>query len=217
MSALGKHPRDDELPEQEVPKDGLSAPGPDPGAPASAEVENDESESDDDVGPMPMAPGSAAAQAQGTTGAAGGKNKRRRVVPHEKAYLNQLPKADRYYRSFMHRDTLSQVVVTNHTNFLLTASVDGHLKFWKKQTTKEKKDKEGMNVGPGIEFVKHYRAHLSPILACVASADGLFAATMAADGAAGPDGGMGSIKVFDVENFGKSLCLHQETTHTEPI
>lgn len=33
------------------------------------------------------------------------------------------------------------------TDFVITGSIDGHLKFWKKQ--------EG-----GIEFVKHYRAHL---------------------------------------------------------
>lgn len=49
------------------------------------------------------------------------------------------------------------------TDFLITTSVDGHLKLWKKQ---EK----------GIEFVKHYRAHVSPIVGVSASADGqLFA------------------------------------------
>jgi peptidylprolyl isomerase domain and WD repeat-containing protein 1 len=33
---------------------------------------------------------------------------------------------------------------------VITGSVDGHLKFWKKQET-------------GIEFVKHYRAHLGAV------------------------------------------------------
>jgi len=33
-------------------------------------------------------------------------------------------------------------------DFIITTSVDGHLKFWKK-----KEDK-------GIEFVKHFRCHL---------------------------------------------------------
>lgn len=33
------------------------------------------------------------------------------------------------------------------TDFLVTASVDGHVKFWKKQEQ-------------GVEFVKHFRAHL---------------------------------------------------------
>lgn len=56
-------------------------------------------------------------------------------------------------------------------------------------------------------FVKHYRAHLSPILSLAVSADGRLAATVAADGqmlAAGgyKDNVKGSVKVFDIENFG---------------
>jgi peptidylprolyl isomerase domain and WD repeat-containing protein 1 len=66
------------------------------------------------------------------------------------------------------------------TGFLITTSVDGHLKFWKKQPT-------------GIEFVKHYRAHLAPIIAVTASTDGTVVASVAEDGSA---------KVFDVINFG---------------
>lgn len=104
----------------------------------------------------------------------------------------------------MHRDVLSHVLVTA-THFLLTASVDGHLKFWKKQTSQQTAAGE-----PGIEFVKHYRAHLAPILALVASADGLIAATLAADGTVGEEGGLGSVKVFDVENFGGSLSFNVE-------
>ena len=34
------------------------------------------------------------------------------------------------------------------THFVITASVDGHIKFWKKKQ------------GEGIEFVKHFGAHL---------------------------------------------------------
>jgi peptidylprolyl isomerase domain and WD repeat-containing protein 1 len=58
--------------------------------------------------------------------------------------------------------------------------VDGHVKFWKKQDE-------------GIEFVKHYRAHLSPIVGVSASSDGQWFASVAEDGTA---------KVFDVVNFG---------------
>lgn len=58
--------------------------------------------------------------------------------------------------------------------------MDGHLKLWKKQDT-------------GIEFVKHYRAHLSSIIAVSASADGTLFASVAEDGTA---------KIFDVVNFG---------------
>lgn len=73
-----------------------------------------------------------------------------------------------YERSYMHRDIITQTVCTRssslpsrlvravcatcctmycRTDFLVTASVDGHVKFWKKQEQ-------------GVEFVKHFRAHL---------------------------------------------------------
>lgn len=63
--------------------------------------------------------------------------------------------------------------------------MDGHLKLWKKQES-------------GIEFVKHYRAHLAPVVAVSASADGQLFATVSEDGSA---------KVFDVVNFGKFPVL----------
>lgn len=68
----------------------------------------------------------------------------------------------------------------HRTDFLITTSVDGHLKFWKKQDS-------------GIEFVKHYRAHLAPVIGVSASADGQLFASVAEDGSA---------KVFDIINFG---------------
>lgn len=63
---------------------------------------------------------------------------------------------------------------------MLTTSVDGHLKLWKKQDQ-------------GIEFVKHYRASLKPIVAVSASDDGKLFATVS-------EGGEG--RIFDVVNFG---------------
>lgn len=66
------------------------------------------------------------------------------------------------------------------TDFIITTSVDGHLKLWKKQDN-------------GIEFVKHYRAHLAPITGVATSVDGTLFASVAEDG---------SVKVFDVINFG---------------
>lgn len=51
----------------------------------------------------------------------------------------------------MHRDVVTHVVMTPcGTDFLVTASADGHIKFWKKMPE-------------GVEFVKHYHAHLEPI------------------------------------------------------
>jgi peptidylprolyl isomerase domain and WD repeat-containing protein 1 len=68
----------------------------------------------------------------------------------------------------------------NRTNFLITTSVDGHIKFWQKQES-------------GIEFVKHYRAHMQPVTGISASADGQLFASISEDGNA---------KVFDIMNFG---------------
>ncbi|GAA5982897.1 hypothetical protein JCM11641_002620 [Rhodosporidiobolus odoratus] len=144
-----------------------------------AEQAGADDESDDDVGPMPM-----------PAGAEGVPVKKRKVLKHERLYLTRLPAADRYYKSFMHRDTITQVAVTR-TNFLLTASIDGILKFWKKQPV-------------GIEFVKLYRTHLSPILHLGVSDDGKSLAALGADQGGKTAEGQevkGSAKIFDVENF----------------
>lgn len=103
----------------------------------------------------------------------------------------------------MHRDFVNFCVVTKclfldsphqprshlslpyRTDFLITASVDGHIKLWKKQDS-------------GIEFVKHYRAHMTPVLAVSVSVDGQLFASVSDDGSA---------KVFDVVNFGQSVLL----------
>lgn len=72
------------------------------------------------------------------------------VLEFEAAHLDSLPSAQMYERSFMHRDNLSQVEAAQAADFLITASIDGHIKFWKKQQQ-------------GVEFAKHFRAHLGPI------------------------------------------------------
>ncbi|KIY45621.1 peptidyl-prolyl cis-trans isomerase [Fistulina hepatica ATCC 64428] len=127
-------------------------------------------DSDEDIGPMPMP-----ADAGASNGAV---KKKRKVLPHEELYLEHLPNTEQYYKSFMHRDVVDFCVVTR-TDFIITTSIDGHLKFWKKQET-------------GIEFVKHYRAHMQPITAISASADGQLFATLSEDK---------TVKVFDVLNF----------------
>ena len=80
------------------------------------------------------------------------------------------------------------------TDFIITTSIDGHLKLWKKQDT-------------GIEFVKHYRAHMMPIVGVSASADGQLFASIAEDESA---------KVFDVVNFGPYWC-HLSGSSSRPL
>ena len=62
----------------------------------------------------------------------------------------------------------------------MTASIDGHVKLWKKQDQ-------------GIEFVKDYHTHTSVIVGISASSDGQLFASVSEDGIA---------KVFDVLSYG---------------
>ena len=80
----------------------------------------------------------------------------------------------------MHRDTLTYVTVTPFTDFVITTSVDGVVKFWKKQAV-------------GIEFVKQYRGHLGPVTSVSVSADGSIFVSSSSDK---------TVKIFDVVNFG---------------
>jgi len=104
--------------------------------------------------------------------------KKKRVLEYESVYLDNLPSGINYERSFMHRDVVTHVAVTP-TDFVITASQDGHIKFWKKQEV-------------GVEFVKHFRAHLGTINDLTVNATGSLLATIASDKA---------VKVFDIVNF----------------
>ncbi|KAL8371049.1 hypothetical protein RB595_001073 [Gaeumannomyces hyphopodioides] len=126
--------------------------------------DEDDSSSDSDMGPkLPsQAP-----------------KKKRRVLPYEKLYTSALPASARYSKSLMHKEQLSFVLWTPLTEFLITASVDGVVKFWKK-------------VAQSIEFVKEFKAHQGDIRSVSVSADGRNFATAGADK---------SLKIFDVITF----------------
>ncbi|MGH0162249.1 UNVERIFIED_CONTAM: hypothetical protein FKN15_047684 [Acipenser sinensis] len=101
------------------------------------------------------------------------------VLEFERVYLDNLPSAAMYERSYMHRDVITHIACTK-TDFIITASHDGHVKFWKK-----KED-------AGIEFVKHFRSHLGVIECIGVSAEGALFCSVGDDQA---------MKVFDVVNF----------------
>lgn len=129
-------------------------------------------DSDDDMGPQ-LPPAVAAVAAP---------KKKRRVLKHEKLFVSALPTSRRYARSLMHKEQLSFLTLTPGTDFLITTSVDGVVKFWKK-------------VAEGIEFVKQFSAHQGPIASVSASHDGR---SFASAGAAAADK---TIKIFDVVTF----------------
>lgn len=146
--------------QQQQEADAAGPPRPPPGQ------EEEEEEEEQDVGPQPPKP------------------KKRKVLQFEQQYLDALPCAHMYEKSYMHRDTVTHVVATP-TDFVITGSVDGHLKFWKKQET-------------GIEFVKHYRAHLGAVDSLAASHDGSLCVSISRDRTA---------KVFDVVGFDMIMMM----------
>ncbi|KAK9473108.1 uncharacterized protein V1510DRAFT_415134 [Dipodascopsis tothii] len=82
----------------------------------------------------------------------------------------------------MHRADLFGSYVSAKHNFVLTLSVDGVLKFWKK-------------TGTGLEFVKQFTAHAGAVAGAALNADGTLFATV------GGGAGAATAKVFDVANF----------------
>lgn len=82
----------------------------------------------------------------------------------------------------MHKAVLSFVTVTPYTDFLITASVDGQVSFWKKVGAAD----------GGVEFVKEFKAHEGEIAGVTTSWDGRSYAS------AGKDG---TVKIWDVETF----------------
>lgn len=121
-----------------------------------------EQEDDEDVGPA-LPPS---------------KPKKQRTLPLQSVFMENLPSCDSYERSLMHRDVVNFLSVTPF-DFIITTSIDGYVKFWKKQ--------EG-----SVEFVKQFRAHLGSIVAAATSWDGMLFASASADK---------DVKVFDVQNF----------------
>ena len=74
------------------------------------------------------------------------KSDKRKITPKILQNVAALPEAKIYEVSYMHKDTVCNVKFAKKTDFLITGSKDGHVKFWKKQAT-------------SIEFVKDFLAH----------------------------------------------------------
>jgi peptidylprolyl isomerase domain and WD repeat-containing protein 1 len=106
--------------------------------------------------------------------------KKRRKLPYERLYVSNLPASPKYSKSLMHREPLTFATITPFTDFLITSSGDGVVKFWKK-------------IAIGVEFVKEFRAHTGEIKSVSVSADGRSFATAGVDK---------TVKIFDVITFG---------------
>lgn len=135
-----------------------------------------DSESDDDFGPA--LPSSVPP-------------KKKRKLPYESLYVDALPKGVRYSKSLMHKDQLISVTIApSPADFVITTSVDGVVKFWKKVAT-------------GIEFAKEYKAHEGRIVSSSVSFDGALFATAG-------DADDKTVKIFDVVTFDLLSILNLE-------
>lgn len=105
--------------------------------------------------------------------------KKIKLLMHEEFYIQNLPTCEAYEKSYMHREAVSHVYVTQ-TQFLITASVDGFIKFWKKTST-------------GIEFVKNFKSHAGPVDDIAVTHTGSELASISRKDK--------SVKIFDVVNF----------------
>lgn len=105
--------------------------------------------------------------------------KKAKVLKHEDVYIANIPSCAAYERSYMHRDLISHVQVTK-TQFLITASQDGVIKFWKKTTQ-------------GIEFVKSFKSHAGPVDDIAVTSSGSELASISSKDR--------SVKIFDIVNF----------------
>lgn len=99
--------------------------------------------------------------------------------------------------------SLTSFANTSHLAFVITASIDGIIKFWKK--------KHG-----DIEFVKSFKAHLEPLTGLSTSPSGHLVASISSDK---------YLKIFDVEGFDminvvplgykpSAVCFIGDTTST---
>ncbi|KAL5962857.1 Peptidylprolyl isomerase domain and WD repeat-containing protein 1 [Taenia solium] len=131
-------------------------------------------EHDDTVGPLPSEMEDSSSTAEPPK-----KKPKKRVLKDESILLRSIPTAQYYEISYMHRNVITHLSYSK-THYLITCSCDGHLKFWRLAATR------------GLEFVKHYRAHLGAITGLAVSCDGELACTVGDDKTA---------KIFDIINF----------------
>ena len=96
-------------------------------------------------------------------------------------HLENIPSSSLYEVSWMHREPIVHVLFVPFVDFLITGSVDGVVKFWKKLSDSS------------IEFVKSFKSHLGQIIDLSCTPSGRVLGTVGDDA---------TLKVFDVVTFG---------------
>ena len=100
--------------------------------------------------------------------------------------LWDIPMSAHYRISYMHRDVVTKVVTSLKHGYVITASDDGIVKFWKRQPADSPEQ-------VCLEFVKSFTAHIGAVLALAVSHDG--------GDTAASIGNDNVIKLYDVSAF----------------
>jgi len=163
-----------DLDESSIPPTGASASS----SSGSLQSDKDEKDKKDFVPPKPKKP--TPKRQKKVKPVKKKKNPKTSLMPksYYRLHASRLPASEMYEKSYQHRAVVTHLAVTK-TDFLITCSKDGIVKFWKKQPL-------------GIEFVKQFRAHKEEINDISVSVDGFLLATISADK---------GIKIFSVPDF----------------
>lgn len=137
------------------------------------------------------------------------KKQKKRPLPD----FRDIPTPAHYQISFMHRSVVTHVITSWKHAYVVTASSDGIVKFWKRtqvvppeqKTQNNKKEKEAAAT-PCIEFVKSFTAHVGSVAALVME-------DQEADVCVSIGHQDGIIKLYEVSTFDATAMIKT----TEPI
>lgn len=110
----------------------------------------------------------------------------------------EIPSSSHYHVSWMHAQTLTAVVTSTKYGYVVSASQDGTVKFWKRLEV-DGEPVEGQH--PCLEFAKSFTAHAGPVLALAMDPDEGVCASVGADNV---------IKFYDVSTFDATAMIRTE-------
>ena len=122
----------------------------------------------------------------------------------QQALWQEIPTSSQYHVSLMHRDVVTHVVSSQKHGYVVTASQDGVVKFWKRVSVDQQKEEKDATkdanaaAAPAVvsqqclEFVKSFTAHVGAVLNLVVSHEGDTVVSVGIDRV---------IKVYDVSTF----------------
>ena len=126
---------------------------------------------------------------------------------HRQQPWQAIPTSSHYHISLMHRDIVTHIVSSEKHGYVVTASQDGVVKFWKRMTIDPIRPKDGNDnnndnndgghgaaavSSPCLEFVKSFTAHVGAVVDLVISDQGDTVVSVGIDR---------FIKVYDVSTF----------------